>query len=734
MMNPALDPSNYDFTLYSVPVFIIGSAVLAIGVVALIRERGSRASLAFFFVAVSIAMWLTSFAAIYAAVNSNAAEWWMRYVEHLGVSFIPTAIMLFSLELSGARRKLRLHGSLSAAASAAMYVIFISTDWFIVGTSEYSWGFYPLYAPGSVVFLVHMAVHLTIGLVRFYREYRAATHEIHRRRMRTLVLAFSVSYFATVDFIPAYGVPLYAFGYAPIVVFVVLCGYAVLRYRLVDITPQYVVNEIMETMGDALIVLDPQGRVRIANPSARATFNPTGGALEGLAIGELPGFSTLADRFGSLLAEEKPTQHEIEFEGEEGRRFFSLSVSVLSEKRAQPTALVCVARDITEQKETERQVRRHADRLSALHSIDIAISGSFDRRLTLNVILDQVLGQLDVDAAGVLEFEERSGRLEPAASKGETTGTVLNKGIGLGEERTGMAALERRYVWDLDIASLEDPGPRLRWLRDMGFRYYHVAPLVAKGRLRGVLEAASQRARGADTEGSEIFRALAEQAAIALDNVALFEALERSNTELRLAYDRTLESWALAMELRDIETSGHSRRVTELTVQLAEALGVEENDVVNMRRGALLHDIGKIGIPDSILLKEGPLDEEEWEVMRRHPIIAYEMLEKIPYLRRALEIPHCHHERWDGTGYPRGLSGRAIPFGARIFAVVDVWDALRSKRPYRDAWPTERVRQELREKAGAQFDPEVVEAFLSLVGEGAETADRDAGGGHRPGP
>ncbi|NJN68103.1 MAG: response regulator [Chloroflexaceae bacterium] len=192
------------------------------------------------------------------------------------------------------------------------------------------------------------------------------------------------------------------------------------------------------------------------------------------------------------------------------------------------------------------------------------------------------------------------------------------------------------------------------------------------------------------------------------------EEIERSRNELAMAYDATLVGWVKALDLRDRETEGHSQRVTEMTVRLARALGIQGEQLEHIRRGALLHDTGKMGIPDRILFKPGPLTPEEWNLMRLHPVYAYEWLSPIAYLRPSLDIPYAHHERWDGSGYPRGLKGKEIPLAARIFAVVDVWDALRSDRPYRSAWSESRVRQHLRELAGIHFDPEMVEVFLTL--------------------
>jgi putative two-component system response regulator len=191
------------------------------------------------------------------------------------------------------------------------------------------------------------------------------------------------------------------------------------------------------------------------------------------------------------------------------------------------------------------------------------------------------------------------------------------------------------------------------------------------------------------------------------------ERLQVANRALEAAYDATLEGWVRALDLRCEETTGHSRRVTELTVHLAQTMGIQGEVLVHIRRGALLHDIGKMGIPDSILLKPGPLAAEEWAIMRRHPQYAYDMLAPIEFLRPALDIPLCHHEKWDGTGYPAGLRGEAIPLAARMFASVDIWDALRSDRPYRQGWPRQQVWDHIRTLAGTHLDPRVVEAFLT---------------------
>ena len=193
------------------------------------------------------------------------------------------------------------------------------------------------------------------------------------------------------------------------------------------------------------------------------------------------------------------------------------------------------------------------------------------------------------------------------------------------------------------------------------------------------------------------------------------EALIAKNTELMIAYDSTIEGWGKALDLRDKETEDHAQRVSEITLRTARIYGMSEKELVHVRRGALLHDMGKMGVPDSILMKEGTLTPEEEKIMHNHPLDAFNILMPIAYLRPALDIPYCHHEKWDGSGYPRGLKGKQIPLAARIFALSDIWDALISERRYHKAWPREKVVEYIRSHAGTHFDPDLVDLFLANI-------------------
>jgi putative nucleotidyltransferase with HDIG domain len=287
--------------------------------------------------------------------------------------------------------------------------------------------------------------------------------------------------------------------------------------------------------------------------------------------------------------------------------------------------------------------------------------------------------------------------------------------LRLGEGIAGRAALERRLISIVGANSVREVFHPRVFAEDEKFETVVAAPLVAKGRVIGVFEVFSRDPLDPDGEWIEFLEALAGQTALAIDNVDMHTDLQRANGELGIAYDATIEGWSRALDLRDKETEGHTQRVTELAVRVAAQLGFNAAELVQVRRGALLHDIGKMGVRDSILLKPGSLTGEEWASMRKHPVYAYELLSPIAYLTPALDIPYCHHEKWDGTGYPRGLQGEQIPLAARLFAVIDVWDALRSDRPYRKAWPEAQVLAHIRSLSGTHFDPKVVEVFLSTI-------------------
>lgn len=372
------------------------------------------------------------------------------------------------------------------------------------------------------------------------------------------------------------------------------------------------------------------------------------------------------------------------------------------------------AQDITERKRIEEQLRQQIRHMEALRRIDAAISSTFDLKEMLSVVLTDILQVLEVDAAAISLLVPQSMTLEVIAGRGFRTRQIETSPLRLSTDFGMKVMLERRTIEAHNLQLTAESAPRRRLKEVEQFVFYHGVPLVSKGRLTGLLEIFRRADRELNDDWLRLMDALAAQTTIAVENASMFHDLQRSNVDLALAYEATIEGWSRALDLRDRETEGHTRRVTDWTLELARSLGVKQEDLAHIRRGALLHDIGKIAVPDSVLLKPGPLSDEEWLTMRGHPEVAYKMLSPIAYLAPALDIPYCHHEKWDGSGYPRGLRGEQIPLAARIFAVVDVWDALSSERPYRAALGREKVIEHLHAQSGLHFDPRVLEAFLRL--------------------
>ena len=366
------------------------------------------------------------------------------------------------------------------------------------------------------------------------------------------------------------------------------------------------------------------------------------------------------------------------------------------------------------------KAQMHLKHEKALREIDLAITSNLELSETLKVVLHQTRARLHVDACVILRLNSNTQMLEYISGQGFRTEIIKKTYLRLGESRAGNAVLERRILGRAELTSPDQIPDREEVIRAEHFAAYFIAPLSTKDKLLGALEIYHRLPLTPKTEWLKFLETVAGQAAIAIDNATLFENLQRSNSELSLAYDATIEGWSAALDLRDKETEGHTQRVTEMTLRLAKAMGFSKQELVHVRRGALLHDIGKMGMPDRILLKPDKLTDEEWEVMRRHPDYAYQLLERISYLGSALDIPYCHHEKWDGSGYPRALKGADIPLAARIFAVVDVYDALTSDRPYRKGWSHEKTIDYIQEQSGSHFDPQVVDAFLRMMRESKE--------------
>ena len=374
-----------------------------------------------------------------------------------------------------------------------------------------------------------------------------------------------------------------------------------------------------------------------------------------------------------------------------------------------------IARNISERIKSEKEIKKQIQRLESLHRIDQTITGTLDLNITMNVLLSQLNQQLSVQGSTALLYDDITHQLEYFAEQGFNFTGLFKHSIRIGDGFAGKAAINRKLLISDDVTFPAGESKLPPFLDGRHFQTVYDIPLIAKGELKGVLELYSNSPAMEEQSWGSYLNALATQAALAIDNTKLFNELQKTNSELYLAYDITLEGWVKTLELRDLESHEHSERTVDMTMMLVKQFNFRDSTLSHIRRGALLHDIGKLGIPDQILNKPGPLTEKEWLIVKQHPMIAYDLLSKIPFLKPALNIPYCHHERWDGSGYPQGLSNDHIPLEARIFSVIDVWDALTHDCAFRKAWKKADALTYIKENAGTQFDPNVVEIFLLFI-------------------
>lgn len=470
---------------------------------------------------------------------------------------------------------------------------------------------------------------------------------------------------------------------------------------------------------DAVFVTDPQGVIQYVNLAFEELTGYKAEEVSGqtpriLKSGKMPP-EFYQNLWNTILVGEVFRFKEIVNRRKDGTFFYAdETITPLRDQKGAIIGFVAILKDITELKQAEKQLQTQLHRVTTLRNIDLAIAGSLDSKLAFEVILEQVLSNLSVDAVDILLFHPLQNRLECIARKGFYSPALEFSMLRMGDGFAGKSALERKIIHIPDLQ--EEPGEfRLSpHFLEEGFVTYYALPLIARGELLGVLEIFNRRYHRPEAGFLDFLETLSHQIAIAIENVMGIEEKKRAHAELLISYDYTLEGWVRALDLRDQETEGHTQRVCEMTVRFAGYLDIPKEQMPHIRRGALLHDIGKIAIPDAILLKPGKLTDEEWVIMRKHPVYAYEFLVPIPYLRPAIDIPYCHHEKWDGSGYPNGLKRETIPLPARMFALVDVWDALLSDRPYRKAWSREQARDYIQEQSVTHFDPELVDVFLKI--------------------
>jgi putative nucleotidyltransferase with HDIG domain len=354
------------------------------------------------------------------------------------------------------------------------------------------------------------------------------------------------------------------------------------------------------------------------------------------------------------------------------------------------------------------------DRLSLLLHLSQTFNSSLDLDEVLNRVTDEVIAAVRAERGFVMLYDPE-GHLVFRVARGIDQKTIedplfqVSRGVLERVEREGLPVLTVNAQEDERFGSRES-------IVSLKVRSILCVPLKNKERKLGLIYVDNRIRSGIFTQTDlDLFGAIASTAAIAIDNASLFKDLQQSKQALEDAYVTTLEGWAHAIELRDHETEGHTHRVTEMAVRFAKYLGMRDEELNHIYRGALLHDIGKMGVSDAVLRKPGPLTDEERFEMEKHPQFAFEMLKPISFLKPAIDIPYCHHEKWDGSGYPRGLKGGQIPLSAQIFSIVDVWDALSHDRYYRKAWSQEQVVTYLLEQQDKSFNSQIVQAFVKIL-------------------
>jgi HD-GYP domain-containing protein (c-di-GMP phosphodiesterase class II) len=380
-----------------------------------------------------------------------------------------------------------------------------------------------------------------------------------------------------------------------------------------------------------------------------------------------------------------------------------------------PEGVFILSFDVTKRKLAEINLQNQTQCQEALREIDVSVASTSNLAFTLRTILFQVTNALKVDAADILLFNPQSMKLEYKAGRGFCSRKIESSRFHLKKGNFANPAKIQNSLFIPDLSNHKEGSIRFSLIEDERFISYCAEPLNTKGKLVGVMEVFHRSPLKPNKSWFDFLKMLAGQASLAIASSQLFQELKALTADLIFAYETTIEGWSRALDLRDKEPEGHTLRVTEMTVKLARLAGIPEEEIIHIRRGALLHDIGKLGIPDSILLKPEDLTEEEWNIIRKHPTYAHELINPIEYLRPALPIPSFHHEKWDGSGYPLGLKGNQIPLSARLFAVADVWDSLSCERPYRKPWQEEKVLDYIQKKSKTHFDPIAVSLFMSGI-------------------
>jgi PAS domain S-box-containing protein len=472
------------------------------------------------------------------------------------------------------------------------------------------------------------------------------------------------------------------------------------------------INSVYDSVTFPVLCIDQEGTIFRANQGACDISGYSQGEIERLSLDELFTSHSINGTVSiqQLSSNQSTDMHLIHKSGN------VVPVQCQVSHETNPDQYFLMLYDLSPAKKTEEKLTVQIERMRALGKIDRAIISTMDIAFITDVVFDQICSQLHMDCSLLFMDVKNS----PGLTCQHSRGLSLMSGNGSRPD-CPQPIMANRVAASGETIIIEDISQTHQFSNDssafpyQNIKFYAGIPLLNLGETIGVLEVCSTQPFKPDSEWVNFLELIAGQTTIAIVHVTQFHDIRRLNAELLNSYENTLEGWARVLEFKDQETKGHSDRVTKMAENLGKAMGLTSEELVHLRHGAILHDIGKLCVPEGILLKDGPLDDDEWNVMKQHPVYAQEFVADIQFLQPSTNIMLFHHERWDGSGYPLGLRGKQIPLAARIFMVIDVWDALSFDRPYRKAWPVEKVQEYLQVNAGVLFDPEIIELFMEII-------------------
>ena len=535
-MSPQLfNPTQYALNLYALAPFVAALAIVILGMIVLVSERYSHVSIIFCVMTLTAGVWLSCYAVMYCALSQPIASAWAS-LGLLGVTLIPASVYHFTVEALKIYPAHKHRVWLNWLIGGAFALTVQWTDSFFSGASRFWWGYYPRFYWLSIIFLSFFFASMAASLRHYWIEVRRADKERGRKRSKALLVAFCVAYVASVDYFAAFGIPLYPFGYLPILGFVILAARAIWRYRLVDITPAFAADEIINAMGDALLVLDGEGIVRVANGAACGLFERTVDQLVGLSIQTVATPLAPSDiLLDQLILGGSIRDFEIDLPTpRNGITTVSTSAFAIRDEAGQPVAIVCIIRDITAQKEAQREIQRHTERQTALYQINLATTSTLELRGVLDVLLDKVTALVPESVATVMLLRGNGRQLIKVASRGVDEAAWKQASEPDDGLDSHPVAASKEAIWIGDIQTVRGILGS-DYFNESGFRSYLGIPLLAQDKVLGILSFYSRQERPYNEEEMNFLRTLAGQAAGAIHNSQLFEQTRQQATDLERA-------------------------------------------------------------------------------------------------------------------------------------------------------------------------------------------------------